>query len=294
MEDAIVEPAAADPARTKKSCAHRVDCGHAIAITLDAGYIRSNDRSEKGSRWFSATVARLVGTEGAGVCHGYARKEIGFPSGRLDRFLANEGIGEAAALAVISDGGEDVLGAGNFHFRASQQLLDWVHIAMRFQHLWQELGSIEQAPSNGYFSFRELLESAKWRLWHHKPVYCFSELRYLFDQLESLPQTDVKAKAKKLLQELTHYLYRNEHHLGDYANRYRAGLPVSSATAESAVNCIISKRFAKKQQVRWSSTGANALLQIRCAVLNGRYERHFQLRAQARQAANDSTALLAA
>ena len=198
MEDAIVEPAAADPAHTKKSRgAHRVDCGHAIAITLDAGYIRSNDRSEKGSRWFSATVARLVGTEGAGVCHGYVRKEIGFPSGRLDRFLANEGIGEATALAVISDGGEDVLGAGYFHFRASQQLLDWFHIAMRFQHLWQALGSIEQAPSNGYFTFRELLESAKWRLWHHKPVYCFSKLRYLLDQLELLPQTDAKAKAKK-------------------------------------------------------------------------------------------------
>lgn len=103
-----------------------------------------------------------------------------------------------------------------------------------------------------------------------------------------------KQRQKKLLQAVTHYLYRNEHHLGDYANRYRAGLPVSSATAESAVNCIISKRFVKKQQMRWSSTGANALLQIRCAVLNGRYERQFQLPAKARQAANDSTALLAA
>ena len=52
------------------------------------------------------------------------------------------------------------------------------------------------------------------------------------------------------------YLYRNERFLGDYASRYRAGLPISSASAESVVNCVISKRLVKKQQMRWSPTGA--------------------------------------
>lgn len=111
--------------------AHRVDGTHQLAVELDAGYIRSNNRSDKGSRWFSATVARLIGTAGAGVCHGFVRREISFPAGRLDRFLGQEGVGDGSALAVISDGGEDVLGAGYFHYRASQQLLDWFHIVRR-------------------------------------------------------------------------------------------------------------------------------------------------------------------
>jgi hypothetical protein len=34
----------------------------------------------------------------------------------------------------------------------------------------------------------------------------------------------------------------------------------------------------KKQQMRWSPAGANALLQIRSAVLNGRYWQQFQQR----------------
>jgi hypothetical protein len=43
----------------------RVNGTHPLAVELDAGYLRSNDRSEKGSRRFSATIAHLVGTEGA-------------------------------------------------------------------------------------------------------------------------------------------------------------------------------------------------------------------------------------
>ena len=38
---------------------------------------------------------------------------------------------------------------------------------------------------------------------------------------------------------------------------------------ESAVNQVVSKRFVKKQQMRWTEAGAHLLLQIRVQVLNG-------------------------
>jgi hypothetical protein len=38
--------------------------------------------------------------------------------------------------------------------------------------------------------------------------------------------------------------------------------------AESAVNQVISKRMAKKQQMRWSPRGAHLLLQVRTRALN--------------------------
>jgi hypothetical protein len=57
---------------------------------------------------------------------------------------------------------------------------------------------------------------------------------------------------------------------------------------------VISKRFVKKQQMRWSPAGANALLQIRCAVLNARYWQHFQQRDPVPAAANDPEISLAA
>jgi hypothetical protein len=45
-------------------------------------------------------------------------------------------------------------------------------------------------------------------------------------------------------------------------------LAVSSADAESAVNEIISRRMAKKQQMRWTQKGAHHLLQVRTKTLN--------------------------
>jgi hypothetical protein len=38
---------------------------------------------------------------------------------------------------------------------------------------------------------------------------------------------------------------------------------------ESAVNQVVSKRFVKKQQMRWTPAGAHLLLQIRAQVLDG-------------------------
>ena len=293
-EATVKEDVDAEIDRATWARAHRVDGTPQLAVERDAGYIRSNDRSEKGSRWFSATVARLVGIEGAGVCHGFGRQEISFPAARLDRFLGQEGVGDGAAVAVISDGGEDVLGAGYFHYRASQQLLDWFHIAMRFQPLWQALGPIDRATPGGLYTLSTGVESAKWRLWHYPPVSCLSKLSYLSRQLESIPDGEAKTRITQLLLDLQHYLYRNERFLGDYANRHRAGLPISSGTTESTVNCVISKRFVNKQPMRWSPAGANALLQIRCAVLNDRYREPFEQRPPATEAANDSAMAMAA
>jgi len=66
LDDEAAVEESADPGneRSTSDRAHRVDGTHQLAVTLDSGYIRSNDRSDKGSRWFSATVARLIGHRG--------------------------------------------------------------------------------------------------------------------------------------------------------------------------------------------------------------------------------------
>ena len=55
----------------------------------------------------------------------------------------------------------------------------------------------------------------------------------------------------------------------DYARRWRAGAVISTAFAESTVNLIVSKHFAKKQQMQWSRAGAHRLLQTRTRTLDG-------------------------
>ena len=55
----------------------------------------------------------------------------------------------------------------------------------------------------------------------------------------------------------------------DYGKRYRAGKPISTAMAESAVNQVLNARMCKSQQMRWTPRGAHLLAQVRCAVING-------------------------
>jgi hypothetical protein len=56
---------------------------------------------------------------------------------------------------------------------------------------------------------------------------------------------------------------------GRYGERYRAGERISSCLAESAVNAVISKRSAKRQQMQWTNRGAHLLLQTRTRALDG-------------------------
>ena len=61
----------------------------------------------------------------------------------------------------------------------------------------------------------------------------------------------------------------------NYERRRAQGRPISSAGAECAVDYVIGQRMKRNGHMRWSQEGANALLQVRCAVLNGQDVRNF-------------------
>ena len=44
---------------------------------------------------------------------------------------------------------------------------------------------------------------------------------------------------------------------------------ISTGFIESLVNCLLAKRFAKKQSMQWTPQGAHLLLQVRTRTLNG-------------------------
>src|SRR5919204_5851004 len=55
----------------------------------------------------------------------------------------------------------------------------------------------------------------------------------------------------------------------NYGERYHNGEAIATGFVESTVNEVVSKRFCKKQQMRWSKEGAHWLLQTRVRTLNG-------------------------
>jgi hypothetical protein len=69
-----------------------------------------------------------------------------------------------------------------------------------------------------------------------------------------------------MLREFGGYIDANPTFIPNYGDRWRNDEAISSAFAESAVNQIVSRRFVKKQQMRWTEHGSHHLLQIRTRV----------------------------
>ena len=73
------------------------------------------------------------------------------------------------------------------------------------------------------------------------------------------------------LRAIDRYLGSPSAWLVNYAERHRAGLRVGTSITEGTANFLVNRRMTKSQPMRWSRRGADLLLQVRCAVLNGKF-----------------------
>src|SRR5712691_5395556 len=116
----------------------------------------------------------------------------------------------------------------------------------------------------------------KWHLWHGNVFRALQIGEDLEEDLDMLEKRS--ASIQKLLQavrEFNGYITANEQYMVNYGDRYRNGETISTAFVESTVNEVISKRFVKKQQMRWTKEGAHRLLQVRIQALNDELRQAF-------------------
>jgi hypothetical protein len=114
-----------------------------------------------------------------------------------------------------------------------------------------------------------MLEHLKWNLWHGKvdrALEIVDELVYALDVEDASPEHQKLLKAVRAFET---YVTNNRTFIPNYGERYRQGKTIATSFVESAVNQVVSKRFVKKQQMRWTERGAHLLLQVRSQVLNG-------------------------
>ena len=120
------------------------------------------------------------------------------------------------------------------------------------------------------------LQSVKWNLWHGNVPHALQRIAELEGDLEMLEKNPAnKEKLKKAVKEMFGYISTNKNFIPNYGNRYRHKETISTAFVESTVNYVVSKRFVKKQQMRWTQRGAHLLLQTRVQVLNGDLRKSF-------------------
>ncbi len=158
----------------------------------------------------------------------------------------------------------------------AEQYLDWFHITMRITVLGQYAKGLDTAPEKRE-QVLKILESTKHYLWHgnvERAQDRIQDLQCYLDQ-EKI-EGDNGRKLRKALDEIDTYITANWSLIPNYGERWRNEEAIATGFVESAVNQIVSKRFAKRQQMQWTKKGAHLLLQTRSWVLDNRLEETFQ------------------
>ncbi len=162
----------------------------------------------------------------------------------------------------------------------SKHILDWFHLAMRFQHVIQVARGLshDQIQTLAKLWATGRVDRAKWCLWNGKSVKGLQYLQAVQDWLNCTRQRRAPglARLSTSLRDLLQYLNANGDSLPNYGKRYRADQPISTAWVESTVNEVIAKRMVKKQQMRWNRFTVQPFLTVRVHVLNGTLEHVFR------------------
>lgn len=180
--------------------------------------------------------------------------------------LCRQDYSNQGEITVISDGAECLKRLAGMLPQPTTHILDWFHISMKIQPLAQiAVGAPQELPR-----FKDSIERIKWRLWNGQAGRALSLIAKVRRDLPKEIQENLwVTRAGKLLETLQTYISRNRTSVVNYAARYRKGKRIATSPAEASVNRLVAKRFVKKQQMRWTPTGAHYLLKVRAAVLNG-------------------------
>ena len=120
----------------------------------------------------------------------------------------------------------------------------------------------------------ERLRHLLWSGHHNKACEALGRIVSWAKGATVLNDPAMETRAKRLLArctELRTYIESNEGALINYGERYRAGKPISTSRAEGTGNQLVSARMNKRKQMRWSPRGAHRVLQVRAALLDGRF-----------------------
>ena len=158
-------------------------------------------------------------------------------------------------------------------------VLDWFHIAMRLQHAKKRRAACRPTSRSGRQARAVIVaevDRLHWRIWNGKAKdaqVTLERIRQVMPVFQGERGHRRGRPSRRLwtaLREIDRYLTSQSAWLVNYAERHRAGLRVGTSITEGTANFLVNRRMNKSQQMRWSRRGADLLLQVRCAVFNGK------------------------
>ena len=254
-----------------------------LTLGLDTGFVRSN--TPHVARHHAVLVGCAEGQRGERRRFTAIQSDEVEAAGVIRQHLDALGHGADTELTVLTDGAEGLRALARRAVGSSiTPVLDWFHIAMRLQHLRQKargLSTYVKTHHEAKARIRSELERLRWRLWHGRTDSVSRFRRELSAAIRRFGRYDRGHRRRPqghrelwaMLFELERYVCNHEVIIPNYHRRQRAGLRVSTALVESAVNSVVNQRMNKRRQMRWSEGGTRSLLRVRTAVINGELER---------------------
>ncbi len=252
---------------TKESDNLQPQAAKELIVQIDGGHIKDKDVNK---RSFEALVAKIYRPESITfrkkrvkikekTCVASAKKDRNKTMKLLIVSAARkQGLDLNTKVTILADGAKNCWEATkNLDGKCYkiESILDWFHIAKKFQPLINQLEGDETSK----------IESIKWNLWHGKQQESLSKLS---EAIKFFKDKKIVSKLKSIKT----YLKQNVKQLVNYAAKKEKGLLFTSHIAESTVEHLINERHKRKQKMQWTRESAHNVLQIRTAIASNEWK----------------------
>jgi hypothetical protein len=174
------------------------------------------------------------------------RDQDGHAKQHVQALLRQSGRDLETKLRVVSDGEDGMRSLVGKLFNANEQhILDWYHIARRFEAIGKGLVYLPHVEDFEHRLSRhwQHLNRAKWKVWHGNLYGASIALRSFYDGVDihvmtaeaDSGQSSIQ-QVRERLAELWSYLTANQTRLINYGREYHAGHRISTARVESTVD----------------------------------------------------------
>jgi hypothetical protein len=199
-----------------------------------------------------AGVPDAEGQDQAEDCHYVAAQETAEAFGeRAYGAAVGRGVEQAAEVVVIGDGAKWIWNLAALHYPQATEIVDYWHAC---EHIW-ELRAVLYPEGSG--------AGERWarahcrRLKEHGPGSLLGALGRL---------RPASAAAQEAVRGELGYFQKHRERMRYPAYRAR-GLMIGSGPVEAGCKVVVGHRL-KRAGMRWSGAGADAVLAVRCALLN--------------------------
>lgn len=171
------------------------------------------------------------------------------------------GLRQADKVIVLGDGAPWIWGIATEYFPFAIQCVDLYHAR---QHL-SELGKVAYGPNS--------IEAKQWTDSRSDELDA-SNVEAVIDSMKQIQPRDDHARDE--IRKAMDYFERNKERMR-YASFRSQGLFVGSGVMEAGCKTIVGQRL-KPSGMRWTVSGANKIIALRCCQLSGRWEQFWETR----------------